>query len=229
MTTETPELDPCPYCGGNAEVWTYTDRGFERASVRCVDCNVRVYRSTEAEAAEAWNRRSVASAEPAVAVKALRWGRDHIRNKWHGHGVGQFRYEVTGTRWKASSDPGMMFHSDSEEEALADAQRHYDAMILAALASPSPSPVVSEEMIMRATVALINEFDGEFPYGEAKEIVELILTASLSLAPAGDHTSPATMGPEAFLPDPASLRDFTIEQMEEEIEWRRSHAPAEKE
>lgn len=27
----------------------------------------------------------------------------------------------------------------------------------------------------------------------------------------------------------ATLRDFTIEQMEEEIEWRRSHAPVEKE
>lgn len=48
------ELKPCPFCGGNAEMKSYT-----MFWVVCDDClsETTVY-STEEEAIEAWNRRA---------------------------------------------------------------------------------------------------------------------------------------------------------------------------
>ena len=51
-----PKLKPCPFCGGEAEVWVsdVTDR----AIVYCTVCDAQIsIRPTEQEAIEAWNKR----------------------------------------------------------------------------------------------------------------------------------------------------------------------------
>lgn len=51
-----PELKPCPFCGGEAKVQSFShDR-----TVYCTDCNARVQKffPTREEAIEAWNRRA---------------------------------------------------------------------------------------------------------------------------------------------------------------------------
>lgn len=57
-------LKPCPFCGGEASVkmWCEPDTPF---LVMCESCkaSVKDY-ATEAEAIEAWNRRTIPSAEP---------------------------------------------------------------------------------------------------------------------------------------------------------------------
>ena len=47
------ELKPCPFCGGEAEI-------FESAicQIRCSNCNARSCWNTKDKAIEAWNRRA---------------------------------------------------------------------------------------------------------------------------------------------------------------------------
>lgn len=52
-----PELKPCPFCGGEAELLNSL---YGEWIVRCPDCEgmVEKWRETEEEAAEQWNRRA---------------------------------------------------------------------------------------------------------------------------------------------------------------------------
>jgi len=51
------ELEPCPFCGGNADIRTYEDDG---SLVHCTKCDalIEYWFKTEEEAADAWNRRA---------------------------------------------------------------------------------------------------------------------------------------------------------------------------
>lgn len=57
---KTPELKPCPFCGGEGKI---IDLGFfnlpSSYGVCCLNCSCATYQffDTEGEAAEAWNRR----------------------------------------------------------------------------------------------------------------------------------------------------------------------------
>ena len=50
------ELKPCPFCGGEAEVWV--SNVTDRAIVYCTVCDAQIrIRPNEQEAIEAWNKR----------------------------------------------------------------------------------------------------------------------------------------------------------------------------
>ena len=50
------ELKPCPFCGGEAEVWVSNIT--DRAIVYCTVCDAQIrIRQNEQEAIEAWNKR----------------------------------------------------------------------------------------------------------------------------------------------------------------------------
>ena len=58
------ELKPCPFCGGEAEIFSWYIKGIANRlhyNVRCKDCGCtrrsREYRTTK-KAIEAWNRRA---------------------------------------------------------------------------------------------------------------------------------------------------------------------------
>lgn len=52
------ELEPCPFCGGEAAFGANSCQGFEY--VRCVSCKARTWScyNTKEQAAEAWNTRA---------------------------------------------------------------------------------------------------------------------------------------------------------------------------
>ena len=55
---DMPELKTCPFCGGEAEVYTEEDDTQEWFCVRCVDCWARTDgNDTEIGARDAWNQR----------------------------------------------------------------------------------------------------------------------------------------------------------------------------
>ena len=55
---DMPELKTCPFCGGEAEVYTEEDESQEWVYVRCVDCWARTDgNDTEIGARDAWNQR----------------------------------------------------------------------------------------------------------------------------------------------------------------------------
>ena len=68
---ETNELKPCPFCGGEAELWSHHYKEEDitlwqvRCKKRCYDVKIHCYASdsfvsfaTKEEAIEAWNRRA---------------------------------------------------------------------------------------------------------------------------------------------------------------------------
>ena len=64
----SPELKPCPFCGGEAEISATGDYDEIVVSVRCTECTARVrladdsrdrdFDKLKAEAVAAWNRRA---------------------------------------------------------------------------------------------------------------------------------------------------------------------------
>lgn len=62
--TQEPELKPCPFCGGEAEIWRSSPDGKRRAWISCMGrCAVLITSEhiTDAEAVAAWNTRHPAS------------------------------------------------------------------------------------------------------------------------------------------------------------------------
>lgn len=58
------ELEPCPFCGGEAAFGANSCQGFEY--VRCVSCKARTWScyNTKEQAAEAWNTRAERTCHP---------------------------------------------------------------------------------------------------------------------------------------------------------------------
>ncbi len=65
----TKELKPCPFCGGEAEIFKMTsesDKEFECWYVICEECTIQTPACiTRDEASEAWNRRTPKNTEEA--------------------------------------------------------------------------------------------------------------------------------------------------------------------
>ena len=59
MTENKIELKPCPFCGGQAEIW-HCNRFIDKmVAIRCMNCNAQTFASyDEAEAVKRWNTRS---------------------------------------------------------------------------------------------------------------------------------------------------------------------------
>ena len=50
------ELEPCPFCGCE-QIASYPYKGYTH-KICCYECSAQLYRATEEEAIEAWNRRA---------------------------------------------------------------------------------------------------------------------------------------------------------------------------
>lgn len=68
--TDAPELLPCPFCGGEAELMEPEGLDDHRGSVMCMTCYVTVDQENWRDAITAWNRRDLAAREKAEAVGA---------------------------------------------------------------------------------------------------------------------------------------------------------------
>jgi hypothetical protein len=126
MTTETPELAPCPKCGKAGRIHhdtssDYTDHWSFMPSCEDGDCIEGPHFKTEIEAAEWWNRRSAASAEPAVVVA-----------------------------WMVRTADGSTYCHANKSLADEVFESCPPATIQPLYAAPPPSPVVSEEMVQAA-------------------------------------------------------------------------------
>ena len=57
--TDAPELKPCPFCGGDADLMTPEDDNMRLATAMCMGCYITgPEKETEAEAITAWNTRA---------------------------------------------------------------------------------------------------------------------------------------------------------------------------
>jgi hypothetical protein len=190
----TTELKPCPWCNKPARCGTY--EGVGSASCNNDYCPVGpvVTAPTEAEAVELWNRRSAASAEPAMAwaywhdgqldsddhpiVSKRRLGETMRREPWTERPLCVASAEPT-VAVKHPCDDGCQYSKDVgmwPEHSCGNGCL-YDK-------STPPSPVVSEEMVERALDALVH--DENYPYGSLRKAMRAALNAALSPAPAGE-------------------------------------------
>jgi hypothetical protein len=181
MTTETPPLAPLLPDDGRP-AWQQIDDLFRRNGARDPLSPLRdeiVTLWSWAHYGEALARRSAASAEPAVAVKALEWLQP-MDTFVKGDGIYVTHAYIhegcvivfMGTNAKPF---GWM-----DAHAFFKDKVYRDQLLPVALDAPPPSPVVSEAMIdcgMRGWVP------GE---QDPRKVVTAILNAALSPAPAGE-------------------------------------------
>ena len=71
----TPGMKPCPFCGSERVLrYLYDNYPTPRYKVCCFDCSAQMYRGTEEEVTEAWNRRAE-DKDLFDAVSNIDWGR----------------------------------------------------------------------------------------------------------------------------------------------------------
>ena len=56
MTTDSPELAPCPFCGGEADIEQYGNRR-QSSIYQCRNCSCRLETGEEWDHGADWNRR----------------------------------------------------------------------------------------------------------------------------------------------------------------------------
>lgn len=69
--THTPELKPCPFCGGEARVIYHGDSNFRAHEAQCLSCTATTFATTKSDAIAAWNTRTEAGVVREL-VEALR-------------------------------------------------------------------------------------------------------------------------------------------------------------
>lgn len=123
MMDGKPDLRPCPFCGGNAELKTYRDklRGDTFAAMcQKTDCPGRTYRkrATLKAAIEAWNRR----AEPENRVLTLEEAKTYCEG---GADATPLWYEEkyhNVNRWMIIDLPELAFGSTATVKRLVNSQ-----------------------------------------------------------------------------------------------------------
>ena len=100
------ELKPCPFCGGEAKL--FTARGKCNQIVRCLACNVSPgYRQTKKEAIEAWNTRAeqkpVAVANISFTKEQLERLKEEVIHELTAYRTG----ERTCRWWALANEDGM--------------------------------------------------------------------------------------------------------------------------
>ena len=80
MNTENEKLKPCPFCGGEAEIFGHT-ASWDAMCTKCVSCN-RQGSKTEAEAIKKWNNRvdlnysEKQNSSKELLKKFIKWDKD---------------------------------------------------------------------------------------------------------------------------------------------------------
>lgn len=155
-----PELKPCPFCGGEAEV---EQKGSNRRShiIRCQDCNCSLETGETWNAGAQWNTRSdtVESAirkavEDGVQVKPLVWGERHsvCGTEWFVEtpfgeytvffDVGWHAQLEDGIKWEWEPDLDSRSYGGPEEPQSA-AETHYSNAALAMI-EPTPRDAIKQ-------------------------------------------------------------------------------------
>lgn len=175
-TTDSPELLPCPFCGGGADVH-YPREFLGCVAAECAAPKVHYDATVEGDgelAAAAWNRRADLARPAPVRVKPLTWWQPSKDNNYtHGAKTTFGTYYVHRCGGRCTAWLELIHEAGIEqwegetrgilEQAMQDAQEHYEARILAAL-SPAPAPEwegLAETLYDALRTAYLYHRDGE--------------------------------------------------------------------